>query len=104
MLKYRIMPTKQQIRRNQIILALVENLEHKEILEKSKIFNDLKAKCAQIRRYLKNPGYASRYSPIGHWPDLSDAWGSGNINTIRDPIRYIASSLTEEIRVLRIVH
>ncbi len=94
------MPTKQQIRRNQIILALVENLEHKEISEKSKIFNDLKAKCGEIRRFLKNPGSASRYGSF----DMFDTLRSGDIDAIRDPIRDIADSLTVEIRVLRAIH
>lgn len=97
------MPTKQQIRRDQIILALVENLEHKEISEKSKMFNDLRAKCGEIRRFLRNPGIASRYSR-GGWPDLFDAIRSGDIDSIRDEIRDIAESLGNEIKVLRAVH
>ena len=99
------MPTRQQIRRDQIILALVERLEHKEISEKLRIFKDLKAKCAEIRKYLKNPGVASNpYGGyLGGWPDLTDAMNSGDIDVIRNPIINIANSLNYEITVLRAI-
>ena len=87
------MPTKQQIQRDETVLAVVERLGRKDLSEKSKKLKSLVAKCRQIYRYLTHVDFK-----IG--TGIISKEYTGDVWKIEAGLSHLAQALNFEIAML----